>query len=187
MNPLKVLRATALLGLLVIAAFAGTASATVLTSPAGTAFTGTKVSHSVGEVSVFGRCKTAGIHEEVESHGAAATAVGKVTGLTFSECTTSVTVLKTGSMEVHGLGNGNGTVTASGFEFTSTTPALHCVYTFLKDDHLGTLTGSKNTGGTAVLHVNAVLVRTSGNFFCGATTQWTGTYVVQTPDYLDVD
>jgi hypothetical protein len=108
--------------------------------------------------------------------------------MTFSGCANSlaVTVLKPGTMEVHGLGNGNGTVTWSGFEVKVSSPFYECVYSAMSGD-VGTLTGSKNTGGTAVLDVRAILFRTGGSWTCGATTEWVGTYVVQTPDYLDVD
>ncbi len=186
MNMLKVLKA-ALLGLLALAAFAGTASATVLTSPAGTAYTGTKIAHSTGlSITWAGECKTSTWHETVESHGAAATAVSKVNSLTFSECGYPVTVPKGGTIEVHGLGNGNGTVTWSGAEIVVKSPIGDCTYT-TKGTHMGTLTGSKNTGGTAVFDVDALVPRTGGSLVCGATAEWRGTYVVQTPDYLDVD
>lgn len=186
MLSLKVLK-TALLGLVALAAFAGTASATVLTSPAGTAYTGTRISHGTAlKMATAGECKTSTLHEEIESHGAAATAVSKVTSLSFSECGYPVTVTKAGTMEVHSLGNGNGTVTWSGAEIVLKTPVGDCLYTPNNTD-MGTLTGSKNTGGTAVFDLSARVPRTGGNFLCGVQAEWNGTYVVQAPDYLGVD
>lgn len=186
MLSLRVLRIT-LVGLAALMALAGTASATVLTSPAGTAYTGTKISHSAAvSLTWAGECKTSVWHETVESHGATATAVSKVNSLTFSECGYPVTVSKAGTTEVHSLGNGNGTVTWSGAEIIVKSPVGDCTYA-TKNTHLGTLTGSKNTGGTAVFDLNANVPRTGGSFACAAYGEWKGTYVVQTPDYLDVD
>lgn len=189
------------LGLLAIAAaalmaFTASASATVLTSPAGTVYTGTiKAASENGHVKLTGplgisvECAST-VEGKVEKHGANVTAGGNITSLAFTGCTNgySATVLAKGSLEIHALGNGNGTLTSSGTEVTVHTPlGFACIYK-TGNTHIGTLTGSKNLAGkTATLDIAAATIpRTGDSAFCGASGSWTGSYLVSTPDYLDV-
>jgi hypothetical protein len=78
------LAATALTALM---AMAGTASATILTSPSGTTYTATIVAENEGTVSttsVFGgfgalTCKKSAIEAKVAAHGSTVTVTGEVT------------------------------------------------------------------------------------------------------------
>ncbi|HEX5988907.1 MAG TPA: hypothetical protein VFY75_01670 [Solirubrobacterales bacterium] len=190
-----------MLGLLAVAAaalmaFAGTASATYLTSPAGTTYTGT-IHASAGTTTLHGEafsvtCATSTVSGSVEHHGTGVgTAGGKVTTLDFNECTFPVTVLANGSLEIHtneSSANGNGTVTSFSTKITIHGPFnINCHYETQFTD-IGTLTGSKTTGQTAKLDIDSALIPRNGDSaLCGAAGEWTGSYTVTTPDYLDVD
>ena len=181
-----------MLGLLAVAvtalmAFAGVASATTLTSPAGTTYTSTikatSTESSLDGAFVTVTCAHSAVEGKVESHGAASTAGGKISSLTFSSCNYPTTVKKAGSLEIHGLGGGNGTLTSTGAEIEIATSVGTCIFTTSATD-VGTLTG----GTTAKLDIaSAKIPRTGGNFLCGSTGTWTGSYTVNTPDTLLVD
>jgi hypothetical protein len=200
------------LGLLAVAAaalmaFAGTASATSLTSPAGTTYTST-ISATSTNSTLHGSfitvtCKHSAVTGKVESHGAAVTAGGKISSLTFSECNYPVTVSKPGSLEIHteyelvkthengtktyaqkATSNGNGTLTSTGAEIKIHTSVGECIFTTSATD-IGLLTGS--TTKNAVLDIDSSAIpRTGGSFFCGSSGEWTGNYTVTTPSTLYV-
>ena len=190
-------------------AFAGIASATVLTSPAGTTYTSTIKAESEGTTSLHNTslgitvsCTESKVEGNVESHGASSTAGGTITSLTFGGCgTNDVTVLpvsepkgKTGSLEIHTTVNakgetegvtGNGTLTSTGTEITinSTSIGVSCTYKTSATD-IGTVTG----GTPATLNINsAVIPRTGDSIFCGSSGKWTGSYKVTSPATLLVD
>ncbi|HEY6145916.1 MAG TPA: hypothetical protein VIV13_06550 [Solirubrobacterales bacterium] len=184
-------------GLLVVAAtalmaFAGTASATILTSPAGTTYTG-EIKAEAGTTTLAGSfttvdCKKSTAAGKVESHGAATTTQGVVTVLTFTECNHPVTVNKKGSLELHTFEStvdGNGTLTSIGAEITVKTSIGTCIFTTNSTD-IGTVLG----GTPAKLKVeNEAIPRTGGSagFLCGSTGIWNGSYTVTTPGTLLVD
>jgi hypothetical protein len=191
-----------MLGLLAVAAaalmaFAGSASATTVTSPEGTLYTGkiTAVSHNghvrlVGPLGIDVQCASH-VEGTVESHGAGVTAKGSIGNLSFTACTNgyTVTVLSKGSLEVHKVtGTNTGTLTSTGTEVTVHTPlGFSCIYK-TNSTHIGTLTDSKATGGHATLDINAVSIpRTGDSSLCGATGQWSGSYTVTTPSTLILD
>ena len=182
-----------MLGLLAVAAaalmaFAGTASATTLTSPSGTAYTG-EIAATAGATELHGsfvtvKCNKSSVTgSKVESHGAGVTAKGPISSLTFSECNFPVSVKKAGTLEVHATSGGNGTLTSSGAEITIETSIANCIFTTSNTD-VGTVTG----GTTAVLDINsAAIPRTGHSVFCGSSGTWTGSYTVNTPDTLLID
>jgi hypothetical protein len=186
-----------MLGLAVVAAmalmaFAGSASATVLTSPAGTQYKG-EIQASA-ESSLLLKAGFANI-TCTESNvagtptnfgGAASTVSGPISTLTFNVCNATVHVLKKGTLEIHTIGAGpNGTLTSSGAEVTVSTAGTSCTYGTNNTD-IGTLTGSKTTGKTATMDIKASLTKTAGGFLCASPAAWEGSYVVTKPDYLDV-
>jgi hypothetical protein len=179
--------------LIALTAMAGTASATYLTSPSGTTYTGTIKAINEGAVtltSVFGgfgtiSCKESEVEGTVESHGASVTAGWKGQKLTFRNCTggepTSVT--KIGFFRFHATATtGNATVTTGAVELViHKTLFGTCTYSApITEVHLGTLTGSNITGGNAILHM---LVSMPGP--CGTGTLQ-GTYKLTTPSFLAV-
>ena len=193
-----------MLGLLAVAvtalmAFAGVASATILTSPAGTTYTSTikatSTESSLDGAFVTVTCKHSAVEGKVESHGAGVTAGGKISSLTFTECNFPTTVKKAGSLEIHTTKvtdangevtepvNGNGTLTSTGAEIEIATSVGTCIFTTSATD-VGTVTG----GTTAKLDIaSAKIPRTGGNFLCGSSGTWTGSYTINTPDTLLVD
>ena len=191
MKHLKMFSITALTAIST-AVFAASVSATVITSPASTTYAGT-ISASAGVTSLHNDafsvwCNKSLVTGKVEFHGAGTTAGGAVSTLSFSECTRPVTVLAKGSLEVAATSGGNGTVRSSVASVTIHGPfGVNCLYTTAQTD-VGTLTGSSTTNATAKLDINSALIpRTGDSPFCGTFGEWTGSYTVNTPDYLDVD
>ena len=179
----------------VVLASTGTASATTLTSPSGTAYTGT-IKSTAGTTELHGEafsvsCATSTVEGKVETHGASVTVGGNIDSLVFASCNFPVTVLKAGSLEMHekqGGGNLDGTLTSTGAEITIHGPfGINCLYKTSATD-IGNLTGSDTTKATAKLDIDSSLIpRTGDSAFCGANGEWTGSYTVNTPDYLDVE
>jgi hypothetical protein len=193
---MKCVRLLALLGVAVAAvmAFAGSASATTLTSPTGTTFTGKF--HAVsenGHVQLHSPLSTiecnATVQGEVKTHGAGVTASGPITGWTFSDCTIedTITVKKAGVFEVHWTSGYSGTLTSSGAEIEIFKHSFggSCIYS-TTNTHIGTVTG----GTEATLDIDsAAIPRTGGTlgFFCGSSAEWTGNYKFTTPHTLYID
>lgn len=168
-------------------AFAGTASASTLTSPAGTKMavgatleltsTNTKLDGAFITVS----CKHALFKVEITQNGTTNTitnAGGKLTTLHLTNCDSNVTsIIKLGSVEF----NKAGEVFSTGTELSVHTSVGECVFS-TSNTKTGTLTG----GPGATLDTTGKVPRTGGSFFCGSSGQWTGTYEVISPSYLAV-
>src|SRR6188472_4056675 len=178
-------------GLLLVAASVlwmavGTAAATVVTSPPGTVYTSTIKAEAEGHVVLDNpiakiECASA-VEGKVESHGEGVTVGGKISALSFTGCTNSwhVTVVSAGSLEIHALGEGNGTLTSSGATVEATRFGVTCRYATSNTD-IGTLT----SGEPATMDINASIPFHSGSFLCGSgATSWTGSYKVTTPTSL---
>ena len=181
------------LGLLSVAAaammaFAGTASATYLTSPEGTIYTGTIHASSEGATELHGEafsvnCSASTVSGKVETHGSSVTAGGKISTLDFTGCNFPVTVLNAGSLELHtsASGPGTGTLTSTGAEITIHGPfGINCIYK-TSNTHIGTLTTEETLDIDS-----AAIPRTGHSAFCGASGEWTGSYAVTTPSTLYV-
>ncbi|MGN6254862.1 MAG: hypothetical protein ACTHO8_07765 [Solirubrobacterales bacterium] len=195
-----------LLGLAAIAAaallaFAGIATATTLTSPAGTtlpAGTSIHLQLKAGTKTVlhgaFGNteCEESTLEGKTANTGSSTETVhGPVETLIYGTCNCTVVVLKKGELAIHTLtatADGNGTVTASGQEVTTKCNFFgieyHCIWNTSGTD-LGTLTG----GTPALLAENATFTREGGNSgtACGKSGTWTGDYEVTSPKPLLVD
>jgi hypothetical protein len=180
-----------ILGLLAVAAtalmaFAGVASASTVTSPAGTAYTGT-IAATAGTTELVGsfttvKCTASSVEGNVKTHGAGVTAEGPINKLTFSGCNFEVTVKKTGTLIAHATSGGNATLTSKNAEVIVHTSVGECVFT-TNETHIGTLTG----GTPAKLSIaSAAIPRTGGSFLCGSSAKWSGTYTVNTPKTLFV-
>ncbi|HEY2717314.1 MAG TPA: hypothetical protein VGI73_13930 [Solirubrobacterales bacterium] len=176
-------------------AFAGSASATTLTSPSGTQYGGTiatelKEGEAVLKSSFIGevKCAKSTVEGNVESQGAEVTVKGSITTLDFTECNGTVTVVKNGTLEAHtdsASADGNGILTSNGAEVTVELAGLHCIYS-TSNTNLGTVTG----GSPAVFQAkSAAIPRTGGRSgaFCGSSATWTATYKVTTPSTLLID
>lgn len=196
MNYLKVfgLIASALAALL---AFAGGASATTLTSPAGTVYTGTVKVVSEGEITIenpVGKFPCLWSQEgKVDQHGSTATARVPIasTVLTFCTNATFPTIVSQGALEIHTdaeTADGNGRVTLVGFGVTVNRLGIICTYETGAGVDIGTLTGSKTTGSNATIEVaGAAIPKTGGGLLCGETATMSGSFSVASPSYLDVD
>ena len=196
MNYIKAFGLVAVVALAAMA-FTATASATEVTSPAGTTYTGNiqveataAIRFHTGHLAY--ECFTANAEGDIDQQGSTVTAKGDIDGWIFGECgSATVDVLKEGTVELHtekGESNGNGIITVSGSEVTGEGGGFHCVYS-TNNTPIGTLTGSKTTKGKAVLDVSGAVPRTGGKsgIFCGSSSYVTGLYTVTSPSYLDVD
>jgi hypothetical protein len=176
----------------ILTSIAGSASATTVTSPTGTVYTGFYSLSSESVITLHGintvTCVGSNITASISSHGAGVTAKGPLSNLTFTGCGfNTVTVKKAGSFEIHGIGNGAGTVTWSGGEITTSSETIFgtvdCVYT-TNSTHLGTIT----EGIHSTLHVDsATIPRTGGSALCGASGELTGSYSIWSPTVFKVD
>ncbi|HEY6730128.1 MAG TPA: hypothetical protein VI039_03795 [Solirubrobacterales bacterium] len=174
-----------------------TASATDLTAPSGSVYTGTlKASnssnltlHAVADLT----CKSSTIEAQVEQHGVGVPAKGYVSSLSLAECNHHVVVYKYGSLEIHTTSNGNGTVTWSGGTFTAlfTTifGSVHCTFETNNTD-VGALTAASSDGSHATWDIGSSPIpidEASSNFLCGSSAEWTGNYKFTSPTGLRVD
>ncbi len=188
----------AVLAVAALMTFAAGASATSLTSPLGTTYTGVVQAETAGEMIVHGtvesRCKST-FEWEVNGHGPGAPVKGPVNAFYLLECSggTSVVPLKLGTFQLHTRtksADGDGTLTWTGAEFAYKTspPTIECRYGFESQNaDVGILTGSISTSGTARVDIDAILIRVGGSPFCPITSKWTAEYEITSPDYLDVD
>ena len=181
-----------MLGLLAVAAaalmaFAGTASANLATSPLGTPYTSTLTATSTdGELDglfTTVKCSHSEVKGKIESHGKSGSTTlpvsGKISSLSFTGCNYAVTVKQTGTLSV----NGTNTVTSNGAAVEIHTSVGTCVFT-TNNTPVGTLT----EGANASLDIaGAKIPRTGGNFLCGSSGEWTGTYDLKTPNDLWID
>lgn len=162
-----------------------------VTSPEGTTYTSTVKAESEGATQLHGswvsvQCNKSAVTAQIESH-TPTTASGKVSSLTWSECNYPVLVTKSGSLEIHSLGSGTGTMTSTGAEVSIETSVGLCVFTTNQTD-IGTVTDTTITKGNATLDIASALIpRTGGSFFCGSTGTWTGSYKATTPSTLYID
>jgi hypothetical protein len=174
-------------------AFVGAASATTITS-LGTGSTPTIHGEAEGHILLHPGTEsnflsvTCGstLEATIASHGASSTASGSISVLTFSTCSAPVTVLKKGSLEIHGTSTtGNGTLTWRGGEVrihTSEGPV--CTFKPSGTD-LGTLTGDNITDATATIDVDSAPIPASG-FLCPSAGLLTGEYRIEHPGTLSV-
>ncbi|HEU5063283.1 MAG TPA: hypothetical protein VFT79_09065 [Solirubrobacterales bacterium] len=189
----------AVLATIAVMAMGGVAGASAVTSPAGTAYTGevmaipTKAQFVIDTAGTFvTECSATTFQFTPEYHGPTVTAKGNAKYLFFEGCSPAedITTLSWGYFEFHPLGNGNGTVTSSEFVLTTTEAApfgTHCKYK-TSSTHFGTLTGSKNTGGAAILHIAGTSIPKdpTSSVICGSLEFTSGSYEIETPSYLDI-
>lgn len=188
----KILALVALTGSALMASV-GTASATRVTSPAGTLYTGTvkflSLNLKITNAFTFGtiQCQRTELEGNVSSHGSGVTAVGSFTSLTFTNCTggkPTSPVVKPGSFELHYTSGSNGTVTSNGAEIiVHETLVGTCIFKTTNTD-IGTFTG----GTPASVDFNSsVIPQSSGNPFCPASATLTGAFTVTSPGTLLLD
>lgn len=185
----------AVIAVVALMALAGTASATTLTGSGGTTLGAGTTVHEVSEETVFDAatgkitCKRTTRHWVTGNAGGSGVDVsGNVDSLSFTECNATVTVLKAGSLTIHGTSGNNGTLSSSGTEVTMEFLGTHCIFT-TSNTSLGTVTGSATTGGNATVDISATIPRTGGRSgaFCGSSAQLTGSYSITSPSVLNID
>lgn len=188
----------------ILMAIAPGASATNLTSPVGTNYTGVVKAESILNIRIHNtlledECLSK-FEWQPETHGAAVTLQGPVTSFSVFECVevkskSTISLLKRGSFEVHTYGAeqpSSGRVTWTGARMTSVTdnPVMNvaCVYE-LEVPFTAFITGSGDLlGKTAKVDMEVKWKYVEGNvFLCPKKTTWTAEYTITGPDFLNVD
>lgn len=171
-------------------AFAGSASATTVTSPANSEFTGTVEATGTGSLLLKAgfaniTCTASTVAGKIETNGdSGIDASGKLSTLSFSSCGSStVDTLAKGNLQIEGTGGTNGVVKGTGSEVTVSAIGTSCVYGTSTGTTLGTFTG----GTPATMDISASLPKISGGFACANPAAWSGTYTVTTPATMTVD
>jgi hypothetical protein len=185
-----------MLGLVVVAttalmAFVGIASANpVLTSPAGTDYTGELTMTATASLLTQAgfanlTCTESTIKGKVETNNTTK-ASWKITTLDYSGCNAIFNTLSNGSLEITPnapTGSNKGTLKGFGSEVTVSTLGVSCVYGTAAGTTLGTVTG----GNPATVSINASMPKISGGFLCGNPMSATGAYTVTSPKPLLID
>jgi hypothetical protein len=173
------------------AAIAPPATATTLTSPGGTIYTGTvDTQGKVGWDGPFApiECAQTTLSTLVETHGSSTTAKLPIAFFTAGQCNLSFVLLKKGFLELHtdsASADGNATVTWSGFEIKFNTSIGECTFAANPAD-AGTLTGSDTANATWSIG-SATLTKTAGSILCGTLATMTGSFTITSPSTLTVD
>jgi hypothetical protein len=147
----------------------GSAAATTVTSPTGTAYTGTikavTEGHGVLDNPIAKIECPVTLEGPIESHGVGTTAVGKATGVKIGPCTDDwhVTTVATGQLIAHWTSGYNGTLESTGTTAETTRFGISCRYA-TSNTKIGTITG----GNPAVLHLETMVPFHSGSIFCGS-------------------
>jgi hypothetical protein len=200
MKHLKMLGLLGLAATAILAVLAGSASATELTSPKGTVYTGTFSAETENGITFEGpfsvKCNNSRWEAVTEKQGPLITASGKLQNITFTECgKTTVSVNKPGTFEIHtdaASANGNGFMTSSGMEITTLFHVtllgfpwtLHCI-TETQNTPIGTITGSLTTGETPKTEPAPTPDPTDAA--CSESVEVTSSYQITSPHYLDID
>lgn len=179
--------------LMAVMAWAGVGAATATTLEIGTAKQNNavtvKASLAAGSSTLFkslwtgtiNTCTGSEMTAKTEGTFTASVIGGKVSKLTFFNCTHTTKVLSPGNLSIAWTAGTNGSVSSSGAEITmfSTIWGVSLVCRTLAGTKIGTLTGSSS--GHATLDINALLD-------CGIESEvaWTGTYSVTAPTGLGV-
>jgi hypothetical protein len=173
------------------------AEATTLTAPSGTVFTGTIEAGLQGKLKweapfTYFECEASEIRFQVEQHGSAVTASGRIQRLTYQTCNQDPVVQIPGILSIHALSNGAGTVSWSGARIQTTWTYLgglprECVYQ-TNGDEFGTLTPAPSSSGHALIDVEASMTLVAGEaFWCGEIIKLIGQYKIISPTGLTVD
>jgi hypothetical protein len=199
------MRYVKILGLLAVCAaalmaFAATASAAKVTSPAGTKYFGVITAESEGhatlhpsgempDVTCNSTVKGEVAVNDQENGNPTTKASGPITELNWFNCTNSyhATTNAPGSLSIESLGGGTGTLYSTGTTVTVTRFGIECRYLTSTTD-IGVVTDSNHTGGNATLDIKAKIPFHNGSFLCGeGLSEWTGSYKVTSPKTLIID
>lgn len=180
-------------------AIVASASATTITSPAGTTYTGAIKAESQLRIQIHTAAADwcfSKFELSVESHGAGVTVKGPVSSYSVFNCenNTTFTILKPGSFEVHTqkeAEDSHGRLTWTGAEMTtvghSVFGTIDCTYQ-ISPSFNATITGSKVVGEIARrVDMIAPWQFVKGSAFCSKAMEWTAEYDFTSPKYIDVD
>lgn len=182
-------------------ALATISSATTLTSPTGTPYTGEIHTTSEGTLLMRNPIANSECHSTIRAtsltHGVGQTAQlliedllwgksGNLNGICHGNW--HVTTITPGILQIHWKSVGEGTVTWSGAKIRTTLFGINCIYTTNNTD-LGSITDSHKMGSTATLHVSASIpIDEESSPFCGSgNVKWEGSYQFEAPDAIYID
>jgi hypothetical protein len=169
---------------------AGSASATVLTSPTGTVLPegtvieatqkGSAVLEETGGTTLDTCTGSTASGKTIEKEGTPLR--GNIETLDWSGCIAPTVTTVNGSLSVEATGEENGTVSGNGSKVTVGIFGVSCIYGTGGGTTLGTATG----GEPATIDINAAINLQEGGLLCPKTTRWTATYTVTKPNPLYV-
>ena len=119
--------------------------------------------------------------------GASSTVSGAVgiKGMSFSSCTSTVTVVEGGELEIHHIaGSQNVTLTARNFDIVIHVFGVQCGYTAGSGTDLEKIIGSSSS--TASVSIHAETAKKTGGFLCPANVLFIAGYDVTQPDPMHV-
>jgi hypothetical protein len=107
--------------------------------------------------------------------------------LYFENCTCPMTVITKGSLEIHYVGEGRGTMTGKNSRITVNCAGVSCAYgTAAGGTDLGALDEPVTSSSDARITISASLPKMEGGFLCAGVETWTGEYIVTSPTPLYV-
>jgi hypothetical protein len=126
-------------------------------------------------------CNEVTMKSSTATEGSSTTTVdANISTWTWGKCSpgTPATV-KTGRLEIHYAGSGNGTLTLKEFEITLPIFGVSCVYSAGTGIHLGVLTESTEAG--AKMDIGALTPKSGGGFLCPEKMRMTGDLFINSP------
>ena len=132
----------------------------------------------------FDECADATIKGKTTNTGSATeTVVGNIEAMTFSECTSTLTVLEMGQFEIHYLGpKTKGALTVKKTKVTGTLFGVSCIFGAGSGTEIGVMESDEST--EAEITVEAVLAKEGGSFLCPGDIVWDAKYVITSPKPL---
>jgi hypothetical protein len=188
MKNLKIAAAVAI-GAMAFATLATSVSATTITSPAGTPYTGTIEATNEGHFSFHHpiakiECQFQ-LGGTVESHGTGVPAKVTLASLTTTTCTNSwhFTTISPGILEINWTSGADGSVSSTGMTTEGTRFGITCRY-----GTLGTKIGLIAGGSPATIQAQAALPFHGGSGLCGSgSATLTGSMILTNPSSLLID
>jgi hypothetical protein len=115
-------------------------------------------------------CTSSAVHGNVTNAKKGSSATGPITTLSFTNCTKTTHVLKSGELSF----NDSGVLVSKGWEFTITLFGVSCSFGSGMGITIGTVTG----GTPGKWSIRAIFRKTFGGFLCPEEAQLTANYVV---------
>jgi hypothetical protein len=124
-------------------------------------------------------CTGSTVSSTLENAGSATTTVkSSLSSISFTGCSTTVSVISPGSAELHHIpGTDNGTLTTQNTKVTTLIFGVSCTYGTGASRDVGTTVG----GNPGSMTLNTTFPKVEGGFVCPSEVRFTGKYVATSP------